>query len=392
MGDRFEESARLAALRSYELLDTPVDAALDDIVQVAARLCSAPISLVTLVDEHRQWFKANVGMPGTETPRNIAFCDHAIRYPGPLTVENCLSDPRFENNPLVTGDLNVRFYCGVPLRTPDGHALGTLCILDRVPRTLEPATLETLTRLARLVESQLELRRRLVRVDKALVNAEQAASSKELLAAMVVHDLRSPLTAINLLSQALASTPGVSSAVVADLVEAAQTMSRMLNDLLDVCLGDLGRFDVRKRQLDAAEQLQAHARGWRVVAAHKSQHVELELPRAAVPLSADPDLLERVLSNLVGNALKFSPPRTLTRVVLAAEPGWVRFEVADSAPPIPADKAQSLFVPFSRLDPSGPRGHGLGLSFCKLATDAHGGRIGVRSTEAGNRFFVELPG
>lgn len=130
------EQERLAALRRYEILDTPPELDFDDLTGLAARVCATPIALLTLIDEERQWVKARVGLEITETPRDIAFCSYAIQQAGLFVVPDALADPRFANNPLVTEDPRIRFYAGSPLITPDGQALGTLCVIDRVPRQL----------------------------------------------------------------------------------------------------------------------------------------------------------------------------------------------------------------------------------------------------------------
>jgi len=154
------EVARLAALNRYGVLDTPAEQAFDDITTVAAALCDVPIAAITLVDEHRQWFKADVGLGDTtETPRSVAFCAHAILEPDQiLEVPDALDDPRFARNPLVLGEPNIRFYAGAPLVSPDGQALGTLCVIDRVPRQLSARERHALASLARQVVAQLELR------------------------------------------------------------------------------------------------------------------------------------------------------------------------------------------------------------------------------------------
>lgn len=154
------EAKRLKVLWQYEVLDTVPEELFDDLTELAARICEAPIALISLVDEKRQWFKSRVGTTINETSREFSFCAQAIRHSGLFIVPDATQDARFANNPLVTSELRIRFYAGAPLVTPDGYGLGTLCVLDKVPRELRPDQKEALVILARHVVSQLELRRR----------------------------------------------------------------------------------------------------------------------------------------------------------------------------------------------------------------------------------------
>ncbi|MBC7988843.1 MAG: EAL domain-containing protein [Luteimonas sp.] len=159
---------RVEALRSYDVLDTIAEEAFDGIVALAARVTCSPIALVSLVDTDRQWSKAHYGLDAHETPRSMAFCAHAILDPArPLLVADATRDPRFADNPLVTGVLGLRSYLGIPLVNPEGHALGTLCIIGHHPREYDDNTVDTLQILARTVLSTLELRRALHRVEQA---------------------------------------------------------------------------------------------------------------------------------------------------------------------------------------------------------------------------------
>ncbi|MEZ0368289.1 MAG: GAF domain-containing protein, partial [Candidatus Sericytochromatia bacterium] len=146
-----DEDARLAALDDLQVLNTPPDPNIDQLVQLASEICQVPISLVTLIDRERQWFKAKVGIEAEGSPRDQAFCSHTILQPGPLIIPDTRLDPRFQNHPMVVGEDGIRFYAGVPLRTEAGHVLGSLCVADRQPRELNPFQLSSLQILANQV-------------------------------------------------------------------------------------------------------------------------------------------------------------------------------------------------------------------------------------------------
>ncbi len=166
------EQARLASLRACEVLDTPPEPSLDDVTRLAGQVCDAPIALISLVDEDRQWFKARVGLHTASTPRDVAFCAHAILEPEVMVVPDTLDDDRFRHNPLVTGDPKIRMYAGAPLLTRDGHALGTLCVIDTRPRQLDGQQIEALRILSEQVVTQLELRQALRRAADALAEVK----------------------------------------------------------------------------------------------------------------------------------------------------------------------------------------------------------------------------
>ena len=169
------ETERLHTLRKYRILDTDPEVAFDDLALLASHICATPMAAISLVDEHRQWFKARVGLPVRETPRSISFCAHAIEQRGIFVVPDASKDERLRNNPQVTGDLHLRFYAGAPLITREGQALGTLCVVDRRPRQLSEAQMEALSVLRRQVEAQLELRRRWIELRGAYASIQKMA-------------------------------------------------------------------------------------------------------------------------------------------------------------------------------------------------------------------------
>jgi GAF domain-containing protein len=166
------EAERLAALRRYAILDTAPERAYDDIVKVAAYVCGTPTAIISLVDADRQWFKAKVGAVASETPREQSFCAHAIVTNQTLVVEDAAADRRFADNPLVTAENGIRFYAGAPLVTTDGQGLGSLCVIDSEVRKIDDKQREALEALARMVVSNMELRRVSAELSKQLANVK----------------------------------------------------------------------------------------------------------------------------------------------------------------------------------------------------------------------------
>jgi anti-sigma regulatory factor (Ser/Thr protein kinase) len=171
-----DEGARIAALKQYEILDSEPELAFDDLTLLASHICETPIAAITMVDTDRQWFKSRVGLDVAETPRDISFCTHAIEQRSIMVIPDASKDARLRDNPQVTGTSHIRFYAGAPLITPEGYALGTLCVVDRVVRTLTPEQLEALDALRRQVESQLQLRRALKELRAAYANVQKLSA------------------------------------------------------------------------------------------------------------------------------------------------------------------------------------------------------------------------
>ncbi len=376
------EAERLERLNSYCILDTDPDQLFDDLSKLASEICGTPIALVSLVDSTRQWFKSRVGLEATETPRDMAFCSHAILAPGDVfVVEDARQDERFCDNPLVAGPPDVVFYAGAPLVEPSGMPLGTLCVIDNAPRQLTPNQTDALRALARQVVSQLELRR--VGLEQRDTANRLAASNRELedFAHIAAHDLQAPLRRIlsfvDLLREDIGhDLPAAAEDDVAFIAQSATNMRDLIRELLRV-----SRTGTTQLDLEAIDVAQC------VGDAIDALSVAIDEARAEVRVDTlpvtrvDRILVGQIFQNLIGNALKFvreSVPEI--QVTCSQEEGETVFGVRDNGIGIEPDALVEVFQPFRRLNPPQEfEGTGMGLSIARKAVERHGGRMWVES-------------
>lgn len=391
-----DEASRLHTLQSYHILDTPAEPVFDEIASLAARLLDTPMALVTLVDEDRQWFKANVGLRDSQSDRDDSFCAHALGKPDLMVIPDAALDDRFRDNPFVVADPHIRFYAGAPLVAPDGQGLGALCVLDRVPRTLTEDQATTLRVLGRQVMAQLELHRLLRHAREDVSHMHEVTRLKNEFVATVSHELRTPLTSLQgslqlLLSDDEALPTQEGRDLVGVAVKNSERLVRIVNDILDIAKIEAGQLPMVLTRLDVAPLLEAAMDTVRGLARDKQLRLVVE---AADPLPAvlvDQDRIVQSIVNLLSNAIKFSPAGGLvTLTATGAED--VRMAVSDQGRDIPADQLRLVFDKFHQVGGPNRQGTGLGLSITKAIVEQHGGRIDVTSVvDAGTTFTITLP-
>ncbi|MCC2616492.1 response regulator [Aestuariibacter halophilus] len=388
-----DEAQRLAALYSYDVLDSEAEKDFDDLTRLASDICQTPISLISLVDPDRQWFKSKVGLDADETSRDIAFCAHAILQNEVFEVQDTLQDPRFRDNPLVTDNPNIRFYAGTPLITPSGHAIGTLCAIDNKPRQLSAFQREALAILGRQVISQLELRRRHHQQKQALRHYQEYLSD-------ISHELRTPLNAIIGLSQLLLepkTADGLPSQVQKHLESIEYSGQRLLS-LVDTVL-ELQRIDAKKMPVQwTSIELKSWTEklhGMLMPSLARKQLVLNVHVDPAVPdtVTSDEAKLSQIALNLLNNAIKFSPQGGHIELQCYAGSDYWDMVVKDQGPGLSAEQQARLFNRFEQVSKQTHReGTGLGLVICRALAELLGGNIQVSSQPgAGCLFRVRLP-
>ena len=368
------EFDRLAALYALDVLDSPPDKDIDEIVCLAASVCGVPMSLVTLIDADRQWFKAGIGTDLTETPRDLSFCAHAILGRDVLVAPDVREDPRFADHPGVTAAGGVRFYAAAPLVTTSGHALGTLCVVDSRPRRLGAEQRQALHALAGQVTAQFELRRYAGMLAGTTARLQDLERRKDELAGLVSGDLRAPLRLMDSYLEALGRT-GHHDPELAGLVgRACAAHVRGIRDLLGhlSCLADAGAGpELHMRPIDLTRLTQRAVDAVRPIATTRKIGMLSHAGGASLPVLADPVRLEQVLMQLLFAAVKYAPTGGRVRVDTEVESGpTVRVDDMDLPGGLRPDLFPHLYYG-AIANPMDVPGPDQGLAVAKRVLDAH---------------------
>ncbi len=377
-----DEQQRLAAVRSYNLLDTLPEKDFDNVTTLTANICEVPISLVTLLDADRNYLKSHYGISENESPRNISFCGHAILEESEIfIVEDARLDPRFMDNPLVK-EMNIVFYAGVRLVNPDGYALGTLCVFDTKPRVLSESQKKALSALAYQVVNLFEARKR----NNMLVAAQQELTDRneELknFAGVVSHDMKMPLANMIITSDMLRSKYGQlldeqGKEYLNYLKQSAFTLSEYITGLLEHYESDK-TASLRSEPFDSKELIEEI-----IELLNINVDCEINLPEENIEMQANKVALEQILLNLVGNSLKYNDKEKIRIAINCEEKdGMYYFEISDNGVGIPEHQLNQifeLFVTNNTLDRNGKKGNGIGLSTVKKLLNKLDGEIEVSS-------------
>ena len=388
------ETERLAQLDEYAIMDSFSEKDYDDITLLAAAICKTPISLITLVDEKRQWFKSKIGLETSETAREYAFCAHALNNPDEiLIVPDSRKDKRFEDNPLVTSDPHVIFYTGVPLVNPEGHALGSLCVIDHKPRHLTEEQLSALKVLSKQVINLLEMRR----INAALKRTQQELElrNKELeqFASVLSHDIKSPLTNILISNQILQDEKRIhfgedDSRWFGLIKKSADKINSLVNGVLSYYKSD--SYLHHNEKINLTELLASL-----VPVLSSTKTLEVNYPKDSSVLVMNKTQLEQVFLNLLNNSIRYNDKEIIKIEIDFGEDEQFYFiAVSDNGIGIAEEDREKIFNLFTSLtskDVYETKGYGIGLSTVRRIIEKNSGSIKVDSQVGeGTTFTISI--
>lgn len=394
------ELQRLAALKRYNILDTLPDDAFDDATKLVAYICGVPIAHISFIDENRQWFKSEIGIGVSEVPREISFCQYTILDSKMTEINDTLLNDRFKDDPNVTGGFNIRFYAGVPLTTPDGYNIGTLCAIDHEAKVLNENQRNALSIVAKHVITSLELSTKNNQLYTQRKIAERAVLARDSFLANMSHEIRTPLNAIIGFTDLLAQTELDDSQrdYIGNVQIAGENLLLIVNDILDLSKMESGNLPIESEPFNLKKTLR-HVYSLLKVKVQKEVEFNLfldaELPDMVI---GDQGRLNQILVNLIGNALKFTNEGEVTvsvKKIEETEDSYsFKFSIKDTGIGIAKDKLETIFERFTQGEESTTRtfgGTGLGLNIVKQLVELQKGEVHVKSTlNRGSEFFFTL--
>jgi signal transduction histidine kinase len=380
------ELERLNALEEYNILDTLPEQEFDDLTKIASQICQTPISLISLIDDKRQWFKSHHGLSASETPKDVAFCAHAINDQAHIfSIPDSRLDHRFFDNPLVIGEPHVIFYTGVPLVTPDGFALGTLCVIDQEPKVLTPSQLDALQSLANQVIHLFELRKRNMQLSKTQYSLNERNKELERISYVVSHDIKSPLANVISLTQMLKSEcssqlDDQGNEILNFIGQSASGLMSFVNALLSFYRGD--QIDAKLLdEIDFQEFLQSVVKKADV----PILNCRFNYPKESITLHSSRVMLEQLYINLITNAIKYNDKEHIViDFTVSEDDAYYNFSVTDNGIGIDPENQEKIFELFKNLDTKdrfGNYGTGIGLATVKKIIDRNGGSIRMTSVK-----------
>jgi signal transduction histidine kinase len=401
------DSARLAELNRSGLLDSAVEEAFDRLTRLASKVLRVPVALVSLVDEDRQFFKSQVGLPEPwatqrETPLSHSFCKHVVNLKQPLVIEDARDHPLVRDNLAVT-ELGVTAYAGLPLATHNGHTLGAFCAIDQQPHHWTGDEIDILKDLAAAAVTEIELKLMAAEAKRHAAAAEQANLAKGRFLANMSHELRTPLNAIIMYSELLMEEADESGAgrFVADLEtirSAGRHLLGLINNVLDLSRIEAGKFDVLLESFSIQPLVEEVAATIRPLVEKNRNQLRIHCPSEIGGMTSDVTKVRQILFNLLSNASKFTENGTIwLNVSRGARVGleWLAFEVLDTGIGLSESQREKLFEAFTQADETTTRrygGTGLGLAITKHLLQMLGGEIKVKSSPGkGSAFTVQLP-
>ncbi|WP_187270952.1 sensor histidine kinase [Neolewinella aurantiaca] len=390
------EAERLRNLRDYNILDSEQDQAFDDITALASYICGTTISLVSLVDDDRQWFKSSLGLRKdiTETPRDDAFCAYNIMDASdPFIVQDARKDVRFADNPLVTDYPRIAFYAGAPLVSREGHTLGSLCVIDQEEKELNAEQIAALERLARQVVQLMEHRQALQLADTRHQELQKSHETLKDFSNIIAHDLKAPLRNIRGYTEIIREDfgellPPEGNEMLRDVVELSDEARSMVDGVLRYGSA-LNQYSEGREDINLKEVVAAIGRR---IGLPTDTFLTFEGPASILNAPRIP--VEQILQNLIGNSIKFSDksPSYIKVSCCPIEDGH-SLRVWDNGPGMDAVQEKKIFTMFySTAEQTEKDGHGVGLNIVKRMTELLGGRVEVAYEEgAWCEFNVLLP-